>query len=391
MENARPYTIVLYGATGFTGKLVAEVLARRGATRGDSIRWALAGRNEEKLAGVRDELGLPADLPLIQASSDDPASLEALCRQTQIVVTTVGPYQKYGNELVETCARTGTDYLDLNGEPVWMKRMIDAHAAAAEKSGARILFSAGFDSIPSDLGVWFLQRAAREKFGAPLPRVKARVRRMRGDASGGTMASMKATLKSTLKDPEAKQALVDPFALTPGFRGPDQPAGDQAVFNEAEGFWEAPFAMAAINTKAVHRTNFLLGHPYGADFVYDEMVNSTITDASLTPAEVVKQMGLFGGKSHKTGEGPSQEEREAGFYDMIFMGSAPDGKSLNAAVIGDADPGYGSTSKMMAEAALSLADLPRAKGGFYTPAALLAEPLLAALQAHAGLTFRLED
>ncbi len=383
--ESRPYAIALYGATGFTGKLVAEALARRGAQN-----WALAGRNLEKLAQVRGELGLSADIPLIQASAEEPASLEALCQKARIVVTTVGPYQKYGNELVETCARTGTDYMDLNGEPVWMKRMIEAHSAAAEKSGARILFSAGFDSIPSDLGVWFLQRAAREKFGAPLPVVQARVRRMKGDASGGTMASMKATLKDTIKDPEAKKALTDSFALTPGFRGPEQPAGDAAVFNQAGGYWEAPFAMAAINTKNVHRSNFLLGFPYGKDFVYDEMMNTTITDPALSPAEVIKQMGLFGGKSHKSGEGPSKEEREAGFYDIVFLGSAPDGKTLTAAVTGDADPGYGSTSKMMAEAALCLTALPRAKGGFFTPAALMAEPLLGALKAHAGLEFRME-
>ena len=358
-------------------------------------RVALRGKDSrvaQALAAVR--MAMPLRIfcqACSEADGGDQASLDEMCRQTSMVVSTVGPYQKYGNELVETCARTGTDYMDLNGEPVWMKRMIDAHADAAEKSGARILFSAGFDSIPSDLGVWFLQQAAREKFGAPLPRIKARVRRMQGDASGGTMASMKATLKDTLKNPESKTALTDPFALTPGFRGPEQPPGDAATFNEAGGFWEGPFAMAAINTKNVHRSNFLLGHPYGEDFVYDEMVNTSITDPSLTPAEVMKQMGLFGGKSHKSGEGPSKEDRDNGFYDMIFMGSSPDGNALNAGVIGDADPGYGSTSKMMAEAALCLSALPRAKGGFFTSASLLAEQLLPALQEHAGLTFQIEE
>ncbi|MCB1323202.1 MAG: saccharopine dehydrogenase, partial [Leptospiraceae bacterium] len=276
-------------------------------------------------------------------------------------------------------------------EPVWMQAMIAAHQSAAEKSGARILFSAGFDSLPSDLGVWFLQQAAQKRFGSPMPRIKCRVRRMKGDASGGTMASMKATLKATIKDPGAREALGDPFALTPGFVGPKQPAGIVPEYNHAEGFWEVPFAMAAINTKNVHRSNFLLGHPYGTDFVYDEMMFTTIKDAAMAAADVVKSLGMFGGKSHKKGEGPSKAERDAGFYELGFYGSLSDGRTLTAGVAGDADPGYGSTSKMMAETALCLADLPRAAGGCFTGAALMPEQLIAALQAHAGLTFQLED
>ncbi|MEQ9364458.1 MAG: saccharopine dehydrogenase NADP-binding domain-containing protein [Leptospirales bacterium] len=234
MQNSRAHTIILYGATGFTGKLVAEVFVRRGARN-----WAMAGRNLEKLAAVRDELKLPADFPLIQADASEPASLKAMCEATQMVVTTVGPYQKFGSELVEACAAAGTDYIDLNGEPVWMKRMIKAHAARAKESGARILFSGGFDSIPSDLGVWFLQKQARETFGAPLPRVRGRVRKIQGDASGGTMASMKATLKATLRDPASLKALNDPFALTPAIT--------------TSSFW-VPFPTAAPSTPACRAT-----------------------------------------------------------------------------------------------------------------------------------------
>ena len=388
MQTNRPYSIVLYGATGFTGKLVAEVLARRGAKN-----WALAGRNVEKLAAVRDEIGLPADFPLIHADADDPDSIKKLCESTQIVVTTVGPYQKYGNDLVAACAASGTDYIDLNGEPVWMKEMIEAHAATAEKSGARILFSAGFDSIPSDLGVWYVQNAAREKFGEPLQKIKGRVRKIKGDASGGTMASMKATLRATIKDPASMKALNDAFALTPGFRGPEQPSGLTPTYSQEAGLWEAPFVMASINVKNVHRTNLLLDHPYGKDFVYDEMMYTTIQDAALAAADVAKKVAtmMLGGKSHKSGEGPSKEERDAGFYDFVFMGTTADGRKLTGSVQGDADPGYGSTSKMMAEAALCLEALPREKGGCYTPAALLGEPLVKALQEHAGLTFQIEE
>lgn len=385
MGSSGKHQIALYGATGFTGKLVAEALARRGCQN-----WAMAGRNLEKLAQVRDELGISKDVPLLQADATDPGSLEQLCQQSQLVVTTVGPYQIHGSGLVEACARTGTDYMDLNGEPVWMKQMIAAHQAAAEKSGARILFSTGFDSIPSDLGVWFLQKAAIEKFGSPLSRIKGRVLRMKGDASGGTMASMKATLRATIKDPESRKALGDPFALTPGFVGPDQPAGIVPEYNQKEGFWEVPFAMAAINTKNVHRSNFLLNHLYGKDFVYDEMMFTTLEDAALAAAEVVKKISMFGGKSHKQGEGPSKEEREAGFYELAFFGSSSDGKSLTAIVAGDADPGYGSTSKIMAETAMCLIALPRVKGGCFTAASLMPEQLVKVLPQHAGLTFKLE-
>lgn len=387
MPSSRKHAIVLYGATGFTGRLVAEVLARRGVDD-----WALAGRNLEKLGRVREELGLPADFPTLQADADDPASLEALCQAAEMVVTTVGPYQKYGSALVAACAKNGTDYIDLNGEPVWMKQMIETHQAAAEASGARIVFSAGFDSIPSDLGVYFLQKHAREKFGAPLPRIKGRVRRMQGDASGGTLASMKATLKATIKNPSSLEALNDPFALTPGFRGPEQPSGLAPQYNSEAGVWEVPFVMASINTKNVHRTNYLLSHPYGADFVYDEMMYTSVEDAALAAADVAKKVGgmLLGGKSHRAGEGPSKEERDAGHYDIVFLGSGPEGRTLNASVQGDADPGYGSTSKIMAEVARCLAELPRKTGGCFTPVALMAEPLLAALQEHAGLTFQLE-
>ena len=203
---------------------------------------------------------------------------------------------------------------------------------------------------------------------------------------------MKATLKATIKDPASLAALNDAFALTPGFRGPEQPSGLTPAYNAEAGLWEAPFVMAAINTKNVHRTNFLLGHIYGEDFVYDEMLYTTLQDAALAVGDVAKKVAtmMLGGQSHKTGEGPSKAEREAGHYDIVFLGSFPDGRTLTASVQGDADPGYGSTSKMMAEAALCLAALPREKGGCFTPAALLGDALIAALQQHAGLTFQIE-
>ncbi len=378
------FDIIVYGASGFTGRLVAEYLAARGITR-----WAMGGRSLTKLSEVRDEMGLPAETPLVVANSDDPASLELMCARTRVIITTVGPYQLYGPQLVAACAKTGTDYVDLCGEPAWMRQMIDAHDDAAKASGARIVFSCGFDSIPFDLGVWFLQQEAVKTHGKPAPRVKGRVRKMQGGASGGTIASLTETMKAAAKNPKIIGLLKSSFALTPGFEGPPQPAGLMPEYDSATGTWTAPFVMAPINTKNVHRTNFLLGHPYGRDFVYDEMIMTTLGDAGRAMAEAIAKANPFGDSKIAPGDGPSKEERENGFYDVLFIGEYPDGTQVRASVQGDKDPGYGSTSKMIAESALTLleTDTP---GGVVTPGAIIAAPLMERLVKHAGLTFGVE-
>jgi len=378
------FDIIVYGASGFTGRLVAEYLAARGITR-----WAMGGRSLTKLTEVRDEMGLPAETPLVVANSDDLASLELMCARTRVIITTVGPYQLYGPQLVAACAKTGTDYVDLCGEPAWMREMIDAHDDTAKASGARIVFSCGFDSIPFDLGVWFLQQEAIKTHGKPAPRVKGRVRKMQGGASGGTIASLTETMKAAAKNPKIIGLLKSSFALTPGFEGPAQPAGLMPEYDSATGTWTAPFVMAPINTKNVHRTNFLLGHAYGRDFVYDEMIMTTLGDAGRAMAEAIAKANPFGDSKIAPGDGPSKEERENGFYDVLFIGEYPDGTQVRASVQGDKDPGYGSTSKMIAESALTLleTDTP---GGVVTPGAIIAQPLLERLVAHAGLTFGVE-
>lgn len=378
------FDIIVYGASGFTGRLVAEYLAARGITR-----WAMGGRSLTKLTEVRDEMGLPAETPLVVANSDDPASLELMCARTRVIITTVGPYQLYGPQLVAACAKTGTDYVDLCGEPAWMRQMIDAHDDAAKASGARIVFSCGFDSIPFDLGVWFLQQEAVKTHGKPAPRVKGRVRKMQGGASGGTIASLTETMKAAAKNPKIIGLLKSSFALTPGFEGPPQPAGLMPEYDSATGTWTAPFVMAPINTKNVHRTNFLLGHPYGRDFVYDEMIMTTLGDAGRAMAEAIAKANPFGDSKIAPGDGPSKEERENGFYDVLFIGEYPDGTQVRASVQGDKDPGYGSTSKMIAESALTLLET-NTPGGVVTPGAIIAQPLMARLVKHAGLTFGVE-
>src|SRR5438445_1760968 len=220
------FDIVVYGATGFTGQLVSEYLATH--YKGDAtLKWAMAGRSKNKLAAVRDAIGAPADTPLIVADASDLASLKAMVAQAKSIISTVGPYQLYGSELVAACAASGTDYLDLCGEPVWMRQMIDAHQATAQSSGARIVFSCGFDSLPFELGVFFCQETAKKILGAPVSRVKGRVRAMKGTFSGGTAASIKATFAAAAKDLSLVAMLKDPFVLTPGFAGPTQPPGNK--------------------------------------------------------------------------------------------------------------------------------------------------------------------
>lgn len=389
--QSKPFDIVVHGATGFTGRLVVEYLLQR-YPAGGGVRWAMGGRSADKLAAVRDELGAPSDTPLVVTDSSSPESLQALVAQTRLVLTTVGPYQLYGSALVAACAAAGVDYVDLCGEPAWMRRMIDAHEASARASGARIVFSCGFDSIPSDLGMLMLQDAMREQHGGTACRVRGRVRKMKGAFSGGTAASLKATMAAAAQDPGVLELLRNPFSLTPGFTGPRQPSGSKPMLDETLGVWVAPFVMAAINTRNVHRSNFLLGHAWGADLVYDEMVVTGPGARGEAVAQAVaadKTLGAEGGP--QPGEGPSRAEREAGHYDMLFVGHDAAGHEVRVGVKGDRDPGYGSTSKMIAEAAVCLlTEVSATPGGIWTPASAMGQPLLTRLQRHAGMQFALE-
>ena len=391
MSDTREFGIIVYGATGYTGRLVCEYLNRQYGVNGD-VKWAMAGRSQSKLNEVRDQLGISGNVPQLVADASNSDSINAMVRRADVVLTTVGPYQLYGSDLVRACAEAGTDYVDLCGEPAWMHEMIAAHGDAAKASGARIVFSCGFDSIPFDLGVYFLQQAAKDKLGTAVTRVKGRVRAMKGTFSGGTLASFKATMAAASKDPKMVQVLMNPFALTADFSGPEQPSGLAPVYEQDLGSWSAPFVMATINTKNIHRSNFLLGHPYGDNFVYDEMLLTGPGEQGEAMAKAVAEDKSMANNPTQPGEGPTKEERETGHYDVLFVGSNDSSGSISVGVTGDKDPGYGSTSKMIAESAVCLLQNPSAaSGGIWTPAAAMGSLLIERLQANAGLTFELEE
>lgn len=400
--SAQEFDVIVYGATGFTGRLVAEHLLKTYGGSGQ-VRWAMAGRDAQKLRDIAVEIGTPLHFPLITADARDQGALDALAHRTRVIITTVGPYQLYGEPLLAACASAGTDYVDLCGEPNWMADMIAKYGDTAKQSGARIVFSCGFDSIPFDCGVWFLQQQARQRFGQPARRVRGRVRGMKGGFSGGTVASMMATYDAVRRNPQIGVAMLDPFALSPE-RLAAQPGGDSLVQDADIPAWSVPFIMAAINTKNVHRTNALAGHPYGRDFTYDEMQMFTSEKrarAAFNQNNMQRRMLDFAPTRAllrrfalpKPGEGPSKEDRETGNYDVLFVGETADGRSLRTSVKGDKDPGYGSTSKMLSEAALCLNDTPRSTtpGGIWTPAAAMGDPLIERLQQRAGLQFALEN
>ncbi|MEK9933245.1 MAG: saccharopine dehydrogenase NADP-binding domain-containing protein [Luminiphilus sp.] len=391
MPNAdKPFDIVVFGASGYTGRLVAEYLAAEYG--GTDLTWAMAGRSLDKLTSVRTEMGISDAVALLEVDVDNPASVSEMVDACRVVITTVGPYQLYGDELVKQCAERGTDYVDLTGEPSWMHETIARFSEAAKLSGARIVHSCGFDSIPFDLGVYLLQQHAIEKTGEPIATVKGRVRAMNGTFSGGTIASMRATMASAKANPAIIQVLTNPFALTEGFTGPEQPAGMAPQYDEELQSWSAPFIMAPINTKNIHRSNFLMAHRYGEDFRYDEMLLTGDGDQGKATAEFVAKDDSVAKSDLQPGDGPSKEERENGNYDAIFAGQACTGDLMISSVQGDRDPGYGSTSKMLAEAAMCLLHNPElASGGLWTPAAALGDALIERLQAHAGLTFQIEQ
>lgn len=400
--TSNSHDIVIFGATSFVGQILCRYMVERHGVDGE-LDWAIAGRNAEKLQSVAADTG--ADVTQIVCDANDAAALADMAASTKLVISTVGPYALYGSKLVAAVAEAGIDYVDLTGEPQWMQKMIDRYHDRAVETGARIVHACGFDSVPSDLGVWFVQQQAQERFGETCNSIRMGVKAMKGGASGGTVASMMNMMDDVAAEPELRKVLANPYALAPkGDRdGVDQPNVTLPDYDLGLDSWTAPFVMAATNTRIVFRTHALLGHPWGDDFTYGESMMmgqgfggrakafgmSGAMGGFMGAAAIGPMRKLMAKALPEPGEGPSPEKQESGFYDLRFHGTTPSGDEIMVKVTGDRDPGYGSTSKILAEAATTLLQRSHdeTSGGCLTPATALGAPFVDALVEHAGLTF----
>lgn len=393
----RDFDIVVFGATGFTGQLVAEYLLDNG---GSDLRWALGARSESRLRDVRDRLAerfpAAADLELVIADSHDRTSLDAMTSRTAVVASTVGPYDVHGRELVAACVENGTDYCDITGEPQFVRAMIDTHHDEAERRGVRIVHCCGFDSIPSDLGSFLVQEAHRERYGKPATNLRGDVVRLRGKPSGGTVASVANLVDAVKEDPGLRKVLASPYSLNPPDRREGPRRQGQLGIGRGPYGWTAPFIMATMNEKVVFRSH-ALRFPQSSDFDYVEV--SSFGEGPAGLARAAASLGTFAGLGlglgvkpirrvllgnalPNPGEGPSREEIEAGAFEIRITATTPDG-ALVCAVAGDLDPGYGETSKMLGESALVLAlDSPAETfgGGVLTPSTAMGGALVERLR-----------
>ena len=403
------FDIILFGATSFVGRLVAlhiQSLLDSGSTAiPASFSWAIAGRNMNALQRIKTQLGAKANgLPCLVADSHNKTQLQALCRQCRVVISTVGPYALYGETLVQVCTESGTDYCDLTGEVPWIKRMLYRYEVRAQTSGARIVNCCGFDSIPSDLGVHYLQQLARCYWGGPATQIKMAVEHLRGGLSGGTLASIINVSKEAIANQEIRKQLSNPYWLCPQDQSEKvrQPSHKRQYDQDFES-WTIPFLMAGINTRIVHRSNALLNYSYGREFIYSEQVivkkfgrlrsaamqlttGVTLTGIIFPPTRWLLQRFVL----PKPGQGPSAAQQQSGFFSLLFVGKNAAKQIIRTRLQGDRDPGYSGTAKMLTQAGLCLAfDVPiTQRGGFYTPAALMAEPLQQRLTKYAGITLQ---
>lgn len=407
MSTPREFDLIIFGASGFTGRLVVEYIFQQYGSSSSDLKWAMAGRNREKLEEIRDEVA-NSFVPIVTADSQDEGSLNAMCLRTKVVCTTVGPYAKYGSKLVSACVENQTDYCDLTGEVQWMRRMIDQHHEAAQKAGVKIVHTCGFDSIPSDMGVFFAQQEAKARTGQYAKQINMRVRAAKGGISGGTYASLGNVMEEAAQDREVYKTLVNPYGLNPKGEqeGPDRKDLRSVKYDKVSKSYIFPFIMAGINTKVVRRSHALSGYPYGKDFRYDEAMmggkgftgrmKSNIAALTLGTVMTAKPGSLRKKIVDRflpdPGEGPNQSQRESGFYKLLFFMEFADGRKAKVTVTGDRDPGYGSTSKMLAESAICLAkDKLNDQYGVITPSTAMGQALLQRLEDHAGLTFKYEE
>lgn len=412
--NAPRFDLVVFGASGFVGQILTRYLATYFATAGPPPRWAIAGRSSTKLEHLKASLGGLSQGPtMLIADTTRPEETAALCAQTRVLVSTVGPYALYGEPVIKACADHGTDYCDLTGETLWVRQMIAKYQETARRTGARIINCCGFDSVPSDMGVWALQQEAVRRWNVPAREVAMRVKHLKGSVSGGTVASLLHALGRAKADPAIRKELNNPYALCPPSTQLQiqQHQITKTEFDQAFGAWIAPFVMAAVNEPVVHRTNALLNQAYGAHFRYNEAwltgpgLTGWLKAAGITAALAAFFIAALGQPSRSLmqrfllpspGEGPSTAAQQAGSFDLRFLARSENGLRIGLKVTGDQDPGYSASAKMLAHAALHLAfdlvegntKLGRA-GGFWTPASCFGAGYLERLCKHAGLMFEL--
>lgn len=407
-NSQHKYGIVLYGATSFVGQLVAEYLQKFLAADNtdNEVSWAIAGRNQQKLEQVKQQVG-NTELPIIIADSEDADSLNKMAAQAQVIISTVGPYLKYGEPLIKACAENGTDYVDLTGEALFIKNMLDKYQQTAKDSGARIVNSCGFDSLPSDLGVLFTQNCAQKEYGEYCETINMRVKAAKGGVSGGTVSSMATIFEELGKDKSLRKQLANPYLLNDDENRPNvrQQNINLPQWDAENERWVAPFIMASINTRIVHRSNQLRDYQYGRDFKYDEAMwlpaglKGRLMSYGMTAGIAGFAASMMFKPSRdllnehvlpKSGDGPSKSERENGYFDIRFFGYTNTNHEVLTKVTGDKDPGYGGTCQMLSQSALCLLqDISRqeVEGGFWTPAAAMGEALIKRLQDHAGIDF----
>ena len=409
----RKFDVIVWGASGFVGRLIAEHLFVTYGVNG-TLRWAMAGRQASKLESVRASLGPGADvIPIVIADSHQKSTLEDMASSARVVCSAVGPYADYGSELIEVCIQAGTDYCDLSGETHWIRWMIDAHEAAAREHNVRIVNCCGLDSVPSDLGTLFVQNSMKARHGVYSPEVSMRLVNFKNaELSGGTYASILNAMAMVTTNRSVRKQMMDPNALMPEADNAEAPATDVNLprWEHEVGAWVAPFMMATINSKVVRRSNALAGFPYGHDFRYGEGeatgpgLKGWLLALGKTLALTWFMLFTIIGPTRfilrrllpSPGDGPDRETRESGSYEILFTARHPGdpAHTVQATVTGDRDPGYGSSSRMIGECAVCLAldDAPRSvPGGFWTPATCLGESLIKRLQSHAGIDFKIKD
>ena len=393
----REFDIIIWGASGFTGRLVAEYLFKK--YNSGSLKWAIGGRDESKLISIRENF-LDNSVPIIIADSFDEKSLSDMTKRSSVICSTVGPYSKYGSLLVKSCVKSKTHYCDLAGEAQWIRKMIDLYHDEAKNNEVKIVNSCGYDSIPSDLGIYFIHKSLSKKN----LKVSMRVSGAKGGLSGGTYASMQNIMEEATNNREVRKSLSNPYGLNPSGEqsGPDKRDLTSVVYDKKIKSWIAPFVMAGINTRIVRRSNALSNYKYGKDFKYDEaimtgngfkgklrgtLISIPLIFLAAKPGSLFNK--IFNFFTPKPGEGPNKKERESGYFNSKFFVFQEDSNTSIFKVTGDRDPGYGSTSKMLAESAVCLAkdDLEKTYG-VLTPSYAMGDDILERLESNAGLSFK---